>query len=195
MPAFRRRLPHIHPEGAYLFITWRLWGTIPKCAESFLAADREVDAASNGQKWLADPRIGAIVVEAIRDGESIHSFYELRAWALMPNHVHLLILPRAPVPRLMQWLKGSTARRANEILGRTGQPFWQIESYDHWVRDRWELEKIVTYIEDNPGAAGLVNWPWSSGVSQAKACATEGGSQAEACATEGGSQAKACATE
>jgi hypothetical protein len=25
----------------------------------------------------------------------------------------------------MRWLKGSTARRANQILGRTGQPFWQ----------------------------------------------------------------------
>jgi len=50
---------------------------------------------------------------------------------VMPNHVHLLILPQVPVAQLMRWLKGSTAREANRILGRTGQPFWQDESWDH----------------------------------------------------------------
>jgi len=27
-----------------------------------------------------------------------------------------------------------SARRANELLERSGLPFWQRESYDHWVR-------------------------------------------------------------
>lgn len=66
----------------------------------------------------------------------------------------------------MHWLKGSTARKANQLLGRTGMPFWQDESYDHWVRDRQQLERIVRYIEDNPVSAGLAaavcQWPWSS---------------------------------
>ena len=35
-------------------------------------------------------------------------------------------------------------------------PFWQPESYDHWVRDADELERIVTYIAANPVKAGLV---------------------------------------
>src|SRR5437867_1766149 len=38
--------------------------------------------------------------------------------------------------RLLQSLKGSTAREANLILGRTGETFWQAESYDHWLRTR-----------------------------------------------------------
>ena len=45
----------------------------------------------------------------------------------MPNHVHLLVRPQVAVPRLMRWLKGSTARRADLLLGRTGQPFSQDE--------------------------------------------------------------------
>jgi hypothetical protein len=53
-----------------------------------------------------------------------------------------------------------------ELLGRTGQRFWQDESYDHWVRGPEELEKTVLYIEENPVAAGLVerveDWRWSS---------------------------------
>ena len=41
-------------------------------------------------------------------------------------------------------------------MARTGQPFWQNESYDHWVRVRDELDKIVGYVEENPVAAGLI---------------------------------------
>jgi putative transposase len=86
----------------------------------------------------------------------------------MPNHVHLLILPRAGVAEITRWLKGSTARRANMLLQRTGLSFWQDESYDHWVRNARELNRIAAYIEENPVAAGLVDskelWPWSSAV-------------------------------
>ena len=62
--------------------------------------------------------------------------------------------------------KSYTARQANKLLGRTGEPFWQRESYDHWVRDEAEHRRIISYIENNPVKAGLVNsprkYPWSS---------------------------------
>ena len=65
----------------------------------------------------------------------------------------------------MHSLKSYTANRANEILGRTGQ-FWQHESYDHWVRDVDELERVADYNRMNPVRAGLcsrpVDWRWSS---------------------------------
>jgi REP element-mobilizing transposase RayT len=53
-------------------------------------------------------------------------------------------------------LKGYTARLANRTLGCTGAPFWQAESYDHWVRNEDEYRRIVRYIESNPVKAGLV---------------------------------------
>lgn len=84
----------------------------------------------------------------------------------MPNHVHILVTPRVPVSQLMHSLKRFTAREANRILGLTGQPFWQDESYDRLVRDDHELGRIATYIERNPVTAGLVAEPkqfrWSS---------------------------------
>jgi hypothetical protein len=90
----------------------------------------------------------------------------------MPNHVHLLILPTVAVATLMRWLKGSTARRANQILGRTGRPFWQDESYDHYLRDPKQISRTTAYIEQNPVCAGLArsaeDWPWSSAGWQAK---------------------------
>jgi len=65
----------------------------------------------------------------------------------------------------MHSLKSYTAHEANSILNRTGA-FWQTESYDHWVRDDEELERIVSYIRDNPVKAGLVkrpeDWFWCS---------------------------------
>jgi len=51
-------------------------------------------------------------------------------------------------------------------LNRTGQQFWQQESFDHWPRDESEFLRILKYIEDNPVKAGLVrrpeDWRWSS---------------------------------
>ena len=58
----------------------------------------------------------------------------------------------------MHSLKSYTAHRANQLLQRTGA-FWQRESYDHWVRDDDELERIVSYIARNPVTAGLCAEP------------------------------------
>jgi len=38
----------------------------------------------------------------------------------MPNHVHVLLLPRVPPSRLLKSLKGSTAREANRLLAGLG---------------------------------------------------------------------------
>jgi hypothetical protein len=58
------------------------------------------------------------------------------------------------------------SRVANRVLGRTGLPFWQDESYDHWIRSSDELQEIIVYVENNPVKAGLAeaaeHWPWSS---------------------------------
>ena len=85
---------------------------------------------------------------------------------IMPNHVHVLLLPKTSLPVITRWLQGSTARQANLILGRTGEAFWQDESFDHRVRDEAELDRLVRYVEYNPVSAGLATnpraWHWSS---------------------------------
>jgi REP element-mobilizing transposase RayT len=139
---------------------------VETAAQTFLRLDRQADRAASGPVWLEDTRIAAMVVETLLAGQIERGFYQLRAYVLMPNHVHLLLLPHVDLAVITRWLKGSTARRANQILSRTGQPFWQDESYDHWVRSESEMERVVRYIERNPVAAGLASsiseWPWSS---------------------------------
>jgi putative transposase len=102
----------------------------------------------------------------LRFGERQLRLYNLLAWVVMINHFHILIYPEAALSRITKAIKNYSARWANQLLMRTGQPFWQDESYDHWVRGPEELERIARYIERNPVAAGLVerpeDWRWSS---------------------------------
>lgn len=115
--------------------------------------------------FLRNPEVASVVVQALNRGAAM-GFYDLRAFVIMANHVHVLLRPRQAASRVLQWLKGTTAREANQLLVRTGKPFWQRESYDHWVRSDRELERIVAYIEGNPVKAGIVNeashYQWSS---------------------------------
>ena len=83
----------------------------------------------------------------------------------MPNHVHLVLRPQGTLSAILRWLKTATATRANRVLGKTGEAFWQREYFDHWIRSEKELASVVAYVEANPVQAGLVSkaedWPWS----------------------------------
>jgi REP element-mobilizing transposase RayT len=175
MEEFRRRLPHEYPEGKWLFVTFHLHGSLPQAryppswklsaGKAFVWMDRYLDTTREGPQYLAKPEIAQVVVACLRKGAELRQ-YELGAYVVMSNHVHVLLLPMISPSRLMQSLKGAAAREANRILGRTGVPFWQPESYDHWVRSAEEWHRIAAYIENNPVTAGLVNrveeFQWSS---------------------------------
>jgi REP element-mobilizing transposase RayT len=114
------------PEGAIVFITWRL-------------------TAENTGRRSSTTRVAQIVEDAFRYGETASGLYSLSAWVIMPNHVHAVFQPKAAFPGTMRWLKGRTARVVNRVLARTGLPFWQDESYDHLtgplygLPQRWPL--------------------------------------------------------
>jgi len=189
MAFYRRHLPHWHPEETWLFVTWRLAGSLPASAieievarekpagKAFAALDRVLDHASHGPHWLKDSRVAGMVCQVIQQADAARSLCLLGGYVVMSNHVHLLALPLAPAARLTHWIKGTSARSANRILNRTGMAFWQHESFDHWVRNSLEYERILHYIHHNPVRAGLVGspeqWPWSSAAArQAEACPT-----------------------
>ena len=185
MAYYHRNLPHWHPEDVSIFLTWRLFGSLPTSFKStarigyattpptdlssgrkFKEMDSILDKATSGPFWLRDSAVASQVTEAIGLGSAKLNFYSLHAFVIMPNHVHLLITPKVPISRITNGLKGVTARNANAILHRTGQHFWQDESFDHWVRSPSQFHRICAYIESNPVSAGLTTkpeaWPWSS---------------------------------
>ena len=188
MTYYERHLPHWQPDGAALFVTWRLYGSLPRAVEilkgqsagrAFAVTDRELDLSATGPRWLQDECVAQCIFDALQYGERELGLNQLRAWVLLANHVHILIYPQAKLSRITKAIKNFSARKANMILKRTGQPFWQDESYDHWVRSREEMARIVRYIESNPVRAGLVEtveaWRWSSawsGMTGPEACPT-----------------------
>ena len=170
-----RRLPHLYPEDRWLFLTWSLHGAVrpyhfppphkASAGRAFVWLDHQLDVARAGPMFLRQDAIANLVVESLHRGAEL-GHYELASFVVMANHVHVLALPKVPPSRFMKSLKGSTAREANRLLGRTGEPFWQRESYDHWVRDEREWGRIEFYIQNNPVKAGLVSraeeYRWSS---------------------------------
>jgi putative transposase len=139
--------------------------------------DRELDRAGFGPVCLRQPAVAEVATHIIEAAGAERQFCKLQAFVVMPNHVHLLITPRRPLSEVTKWIKGASARSANQILNRTGRPFWQDESFDHWVRSQAEFAKIERYIVNNPVRAGLVaephQWRYSTpGRHRLNACAT-----------------------
>jgi REP element-mobilizing transposase RayT len=171
----QRRLPHIYPDNCWLFLTWAVHRSLPAShfppahkvsdGEAFAWVDRFLDAASSGPLHLRSEAIATLVIESLFSGEKL-AHYTLGPFVVMANHVHLLLLPSISPSLLLKSLKGATARGANRLLHRTGEQFWQRESYDHWVRSEMEWNRIAAYIENNPVKAGMVSrreeYPWSS---------------------------------
>jgi len=119
-----------------------------------------------GACHLRRPDIAGLVVAAMRHFDE--NRYLLRDWVVMPNHVHAIAwpMPNFVIGDILKSWKQFTSRRAKKILGLGNNPFWQPESYDHWIRNDEERSRISRYIRNNPVTAGLCgrpgDWPWSS---------------------------------
>lgn len=142
-------------------------------SDLFLRYDNLLDQSTRGPHFLKKPVIAEIIKE------QLHRFngklYQLLAYTVMSNHVHILIdtslqLPEEydpilwesfdfkPLDEIMRRIKGASARYANIQLEREGR-FWQSESYDCLITSDKQLDNVIAYILSNPVKAGLVdNW-------------------------------------
>ena len=115
--------------------------------------------SGQGACHLAKPEVASLVQAALQhfDGQR----YDLIAWCIMPNHVHVIVRPfegHELADILHSW-KSFTAKQANKPLDTSGS-FWQEEYYDHLIRDEEDLSRNLSYVLQNPEKAGLKNWPW-----------------------------------
>lgn len=145
---------------------WTVDARLVEYKRFFAKVDAILDKAEEGPLWLKQDNIAAAIQRSLL--KTYAHLYTLWSYVVMANHIHVFLKPKgeATVASITKHLKGSSAREANRLLQRTGKPFWQDESFDHWCRDRTEFFRIVRYIENNPVKAGLVNkaadWKWSS---------------------------------
>lgn len=100
-------------------------------------------------------------LSCLRDLTSQYAI-DMHAYALMPNHIHLLVTPRhkGMLSRAMQTLGRKYVRYVNQRHARTGT-LWEGRFRSTVVDDGEYLLTCQRYIELNPVRMGLVRLPAS----------------------------------
>ncbi len=172
----RGRLPHWQVDESVYFITFRLRDSLPREIAQQLYQERErmLRDATNIDRARADRLFGIRLDQfldesrgscVLRDHAELvanalahfdRARYELHAWCVMPNHVHVMlhVLRGRDVPAIVQAWKSYTAHRIKRGV------IWQREYFDRIVRSPAEFHDTQKYIWDNPYKAGLKDWPW-----------------------------------
>jgi REP element-mobilizing transposase RayT len=186
----RGHLPHWEAETATYFVTFRLADSLPQEVLRkilFVRKDIPSTAAQMGRNvseseqkrlmklysrrietfldtgvgecFLKNDAVARVVADSLRQFHGAR--YQLFAWCVMPNHVHVVfqMFVGNALPGILHSWKSFSAKQANQILRRSGD-FWQREYYDRLVRDASEFHRAVQYVADNPKRSGLKNWPW-----------------------------------
>ena len=100
------------------------------------------------------------------------------SWVLMPNHVHLILVPPEPdaLSAMLSLVHRRYAGHVNARLKRTGH-FWQGR-FGCVAMDEAHLGAALRYVALNPVRARLVkravDWPWSSVPAQLGLAADDG---------------------
>ena len=164
------RLPHWQQRGVMQFVTFRLGDAMPEdrlsqwkedvaiwkrnhpepwSDETLIEYHRRFTHALEswldsgfGSCWLSDAKFRRVLEETLmrdHDSRAVH-----HAWVIMPNHVHLLFTPLAPLNVLMKTWKGVSARG----IGKGS--IWQKGYRDTMIRDEMHFANAVLYIRRNP---------------------------------------------
>jgi REP element-mobilizing transposase RayT len=168
----RNYLPHFDSQDVVQFVTFRLADSLPAAAVARLQQSDRSESLRHeildhgwGACWLRSESIARLVEDSFFAFDGTR--YRLHAWTIMPNHVHVLfsLLPDHPLGSIVGSWKRFTARKANELIGRSGE-FWQTEYWDRFIRNADHFGTIEEYIDQNPVKAGLVAdprlWPYGS---------------------------------
>lgn len=147
----------------------------------FTEYDRLLDT-NRDVETLLNRRLASLIRRELYERQTD---YRLLAYAIMPNHVHV-VLESQPTPSeefgsaagsqvhvvpermdeqadacspLIDYLRGikTATTQAAAALPDGGLTLkWHSDSFDYWVRSGAELEAIVDYLAHNPVSAGLV---------------------------------------
>ncbi len=184
----RGYLPHCDYPGLTQLITFRLADSMPAARrgewEHLLSIEDTTEKRTKLEEYL-DCGVGTC---ALRDADiaqrmegALQHFhgdrYELLAWVVMPNHVHVLVqIWMMPMSKLVRsWkrhIAGAPQSLRRETEDDTVAPqglrrsFWEREYWDTHMRDEEQERKAIRYIENNPVKARLcldpAAFPWSS---------------------------------
>ncbi|MCB4758780.1 MAG: transposase [Sulfurovum sp.] len=149
-------LPHVDAPGYYQFVTFRTHDSIDDYIQRVISqkftnkkkqylVDQHLDTSPQGR--YLNGRVQQYLYEFFleQNGE----LYELVAFVIMPNHVHMLFKPNKPLAKVMQAIKGVTSKQINVLLEQKGK-FWASDYYDKAIRNQDHFDVVYRYIKNNP---------------------------------------------
>lgn len=197
----RGYMPHVNSPVLVQHVSYHLADSLPK--EAVVAMDEQMKSlppklrdkemeqriaayldAGKGSCILRVTELADMVQETLKHFAGTR--YELHAWCVMPNHVHVLFQPTNgwTMSKIVASWKSYTGRRISEYAKANGLPagfsatlgrgvpsgpptrVWHREFWDRYIRDDAHYRTVVNYIHMNPVKAGLCaspeDWRWSS---------------------------------
>ncbi|HRK26885.1 MAG TPA: hypothetical protein PK239_06295 [Chitinophagales bacterium] len=141
----------------------------------FQKIEHLLEHATFGDRFLNEPACTQILKDVMHEYDG--KYYNLLAFCIMPNHVHLLIDTSAQLPPgeqdfnleeyqyikdIMRRIKGKSGLLLNRERNTSGE-IWFKESFDRYIRNDRHLRYTLNYILDNPVKAKLAQqWTdWS----------------------------------
>lgn len=171
------KLPHWNQDASIQFVTFRLADSLPREKIEKLSAIRKTILSKSPnmspdelkreyqrrigpiESRLLDAGFGECILQFKPIRKSVEEaifflhgkFYQIIAFVIMPNHVHLLIhmLPNHTIFEVMKSIKGFSARKINENIGQEGK-IWQCDYFDRIIRNREHYDNTLEYIKANP---------------------------------------------
>ena len=106
-----------------------------------------------------------ILIQCMLDYRN-EAFYLLHEFAVMPNHLHLLLTPGSDtsLEKAMQLIKGGSSHEIHRQRENKIQ-IWSPGFHEATIRDAKDFEARRRYIQTNPVKAGLAERPehWAYG--------------------------------
>jgi REP element-mobilizing transposase RayT len=138
-PFERPGMPRIEDKGGTYFLNFSLLDKDDKLSECEREAVFRIIAQGHGPRYC------------------------LFAVAVMPTHVHLVLLAVAddkhvPLPTITHHIKGFSAYKVNQLRGRKGA-LWLPRSHNRLLWSQKQYRRFVRYIIDNPRRGELVEKP------------------------------------
>ena len=109
----------------------------------------------SGECWLQNPACTQCIAEGWVRGDGQQ--YDLLAWVIMPNHVHVLVRieEEDALVRIVQTWKSVSAHRINSLLSRKGV-LWMRDYHDRYMRSPEHLSQAFRYIRENFKNGGVL---------------------------------------
>jgi putative transposase len=165
----RGYLPHFDGYGAAQHVVFRTFDSLSAAivqksatlpvSDARRFVDTQLDGSHTG-RIFEDQFAASEMEETLRhfDGQR----FDLLAWCVMPNHIHVLIVPLGE--NRMGDIVRTWKMQATKRLG--GGRVFAADYFDRYMRNSKQMETTLLYIEYNPVKAGLClypeQWRWSS---------------------------------